>query len=81
MVHVPLAVSEAFQNRTGKLIWDASGEVDWCVGEILKAVAEAGIDKRTMFIFTSDNGAAVGSSLRRQVDRYLRRDYRPGWKL
>jgi len=63
MVHVPLAVSDAFKDRTGKLIWDAIEEVDWSVGEILKAVAEAGIDEKTLVIFTSDNGAAVGSSL------------------
>jgi arylsulfatase A-like enzyme len=63
MVHVPLAVSEGFKNRNDKLIWDAIEEVDWSVGEILKAVAEAGIDENTLVIFTSDNGAAVGSSL------------------
>jgi arylsulfatase A len=63
MVHLPLAVSEAFKNRTGKLIWDAIEEVDWSVGEVLNAVTKAGIDKNTLVIFTSDNGAAVGSSL------------------
>jgi arylsulfatase A len=63
MVHLPLAVSEAFKNRTGKLIWDAIEEVDWSVGEILDAVREAGIAENTLVIFTSDNGAAVGSSL------------------
>ena len=63
MVHLPLAVSDAFKNRTGKLIWDAIEEVDWSVGEILKSVQEAGIAENTLVIFTSDNGAAVGSSL------------------
>ncbi|MEO1525211.1 MAG: sulfatase [Planctomycetota bacterium] len=63
MVHRPLAVSEAFENRTGELIWDAIEEVDWSVGEILKALKQAGVDERTLVIFTSDNGAAVGSSL------------------
>ena len=63
MVHLPLAVSDAFKNRTGKLIWDAIEEVDWSVGEILSALKEAGIDDKTLVIFTSDNGAAVGSSL------------------
>ncbi|MEK6236943.1 MAG: sulfatase [Planctomycetales bacterium] len=63
MVHLPLAVSDAFKNRTGKLIWDAIEEVDWSVGEILKGVKAAGIDDKTLVIFTSDNGAAVGSSL------------------
>lgn len=63
MVHLPLAVSERFENRTGKLIWDAIEEVDWSVGEIIQAVQDAGIDQNTLIIFTSDNGAAVGSSL------------------
>lgn len=63
MVHLPLAVSKDFANRTGKLIWDTIEEVDWSVGEVLKAVKRNGIDNNTLVIFTSDNGAAVGSSL------------------
>lgn len=63
MVHLPLAVSDAFKNRTGKLIWDAIEEVDWSVGQIVQAVKDAGISKNTLIVFTSDNGAAVGSSL------------------
>ena len=63
MVHRPLAVSKAFENRTGELIWDAIEEVDWSVGEILAALKDEGIDERTLVIFTSDNGAALGSSL------------------
>ncbi|NBP81938.1 arylsulfatase, partial [bacterium] len=63
MVHLPLAVSKAFENRTGELIWDAIEEVDWSVGEILRTLRETGIDDHTLVIFTSDNGAAVGSSL------------------
>jgi arylsulfatase A-like enzyme len=63
MVHLPLAVSPAFAGRTGRLIWDAIEEVDWSVGQILEAVTTANIDKQTLVIFTSDNGAAVGSSL------------------
>jgi arylsulfatase A len=63
MVHLPLAVSKSFAGRTEKLIWDAIEEVDWSVGEILKAVDKAGIGENTLIVFTSDNGAAVGSSL------------------
>jgi arylsulfatase A len=63
MVHLPLAVSKAFENRTGKLIWDAIEEVDWSVGEVLRSIREAGLAENTLVIFTSDNGAAVGSSL------------------
>lgn len=63
MVHLPLYVSEAFDNPDKKLITNAIEEVDWSVGEVLKAVKEAGIAENTLVIFTSDNGAAVGSSL------------------
>ncbi len=63
MVHLPLAVSEAFEGRTEKLIWNAIEEVDWSTGEILQTLRDAGIAENTLVIFTSDNGAAVGSSL------------------
>jgi len=63
MVHLPLAVSKAFENRTDKLIWDAIEEVDWSVGEILKTLKSLGIAENTLVLFTSDNGAAVGTSL------------------
>ena len=63
MVHLPLAVSKAFDNPANELITNAIEEVDWSVGEILKAVKAAGIADNTLVVFTSDNGAAVGSSL------------------
>ncbi|MBN2132134.1 MAG: sulfatase [Sedimentisphaerales bacterium] len=37
-------------------------EVDWSVGEILRAVRETGIAEKTLVLFTSDNGAAGGLS-------------------
>ena len=63
MVHLPLAVSKEFKNRTDRLIWDAIEEVDWSVGQVLNEIKELGIDEETLVIFTSDNGAAVGTSL------------------
>lgn len=66
MVHRPLHVSDAFAKTEGTgdaLIHDAIEEIDWSVGEVLQAVKKAGIDENTLVIFTSDNGAAVGSSL------------------
>ncbi len=63
MVHLPLAVSEAFERRTEKLIWDAIEEVDWSVGQVLDTLREEGLSGETLVVFTSDNGAAVGSSL------------------
>ena len=35
---------------------DVISEIDWSVGEILKALKEDGLDDNTLVIFTSDNG-------------------------
>ena len=32
-------------------------QVDWTIGQIMKAIHEAGIEKNTLLIFTSDNGS------------------------
>lgn len=57
MVHVPLAVSEKFNGKSGNgLFADVMMEVDWSVGKILKALDQKGITKNTLVIFTSDNG-------------------------
>ncbi len=63
MVHRPLAVSKAFDNPNKTLITNAIEEVDWSVGEIVKTLDEIGIAEKTLVVFTSDNGAAIGSSL------------------
>ena len=57
MVHVPLFVSQKFAGKSGRgLFADVVMEVDWSVGEILKALKDNGIDEQTCVIFTSDNG-------------------------
>jgi arylsulfatase A len=64
MVHQPLAASPAFRDHSGHgLFGDAVEELDWSVGEIYKALKSADLDSKTLVIFTSDNGAASGSSL------------------
>jgi len=64
MVHVPLAASDAFRGKSASgLLGDAVEEIDWSVGEIMKTLKELKLDERTLVIFTSDNGAATGSSL------------------
>ncbi|MEO0415703.1 MAG: sulfatase-like hydrolase/transferase, partial [Verrucomicrobiota bacterium] len=62
MVHVPLYASEDFVNRHDKMIWNAIEEVDWSVGQILDTLRSEGLAENTLVIFTSDNGAAIGSS-------------------
>jgi arylsulfatase len=57
MVHIPLGVSDKFRGKSKQgLYGDVMMEVDWSVGEILKALEKNGLDKNTLVIFTSDNG-------------------------
>jgi arylsulfatase A len=55
--HVPLFVSDKFEGKSGTgLYGDVIMEIDWSVGEIMKALERSGISENTMVIFTSDNG-------------------------
>ncbi|MFO7923521.1 MAG: sulfatase [Bacteroidales bacterium] len=55
--HVPLFVSDRFAGKSGTgLYGDVMMELDWSVGEIMKALKENGIEENTIVIFTSDNG-------------------------
>jgi arylsulfatase A len=57
MPHVPLFVSEKFRGKSGAgLYGDVTMELDWSVGEILKALESAGVDLNTFVFFSSDNG-------------------------
>ncbi len=57
MPHVPLFCSEKFKGKSGTgLYGDVMMEIDWSVGEITRALSEAGLDKDTLVIMTSDNG-------------------------
>jgi arylsulfatase A-like enzyme len=57
MVHVPLHVSDKFKGKSGVgLFGDVMMEVDWSVGEVMKALKENGVDDNTLLSFTSDNG-------------------------
>jgi uncharacterized sulfatase len=55
--HVPVARSPAFVDRSaGGIYGDAVEEIDWSTGQILDALRANGLDRRTLVIFTSDNG-------------------------
>ncbi len=63
MVHAPLAASVRFRDKSGQgLLADAIEELDWSVGQIMQTLKELELDDKTLVIFTSDNGAAAGSS-------------------
>ena len=57
MGHVPLGVSDKFMGKSeqGKY-GDVMMEIDWSVGEIVKALKSNRILENTIIIFTSDNG-------------------------
>lgn len=50
-----------YQTRR-QLFPQAISEIDWSVGEIMKALKRNGLDNHTMVIFTTDNGPAIGSA-------------------
>jgi arylsulfatase len=57
MTHIPLAVSAKFKGKSEQgLFGDVMMEIDWSVGEIMKALDKNGLTKNTLIIFTSDNG-------------------------
>jgi arylsulfatase A-like enzyme len=57
MPHVPLARADAFVDRSAAgLYGDVIEEIDWSSGRILDALTAAGLDRRTLVVFTSDNG-------------------------
>jgi arylsulfatase len=57
MPHVPIFASERFKGKSGRgLYGDVIEELDWSVGEILKAVKDNGLDDNTLVLFMSDNG-------------------------
>ncbi len=57
MPHVPLAVSDKFKGKSQQgLYGDVIMEIDWSVGEVLRALERNGVARDTWVIFTSDNG-------------------------
>ncbi|NQU25538.1 MAG: sulfatase [Candidatus Nealsonbacteria bacterium] len=61
--HVPLFAAEPFRGKSpGGKYGDAVEEIDWSTGKILAALKRLGLDRQTLVVFTSDNGAAGGSN-------------------
>ena len=56
MMHIPLFASKEFDGRNASLYADAIEEVDWSVGQIVATLKELGLERRTLVVFTSDNG-------------------------
>jgi arylsulfatase len=57
MAHVPLGVSDKFKGKSSQGMYgDVIMEIDWSVGEILKALESHDLEDDTLVIFASDNG-------------------------
>jgi arylsulfatase A len=57
MPHVPLYISEKHSGKSDQGTYgDTIMEIDWSVGEILKALKRHNVEEDTLVIFTSDNG-------------------------
>lgn len=52
--------SPAFKGKSKNGPWgDAIEELDWSTGQILEKLRQTGLDKKTLVIWTSDNGAPI----------------------
>jgi arylsulfatase A len=57
MPHVPIYASENFIGTSNRgLYGDVIQEIDWSVGEVMKALKEQKVLDNTLVVFTSDNG-------------------------
>lgn len=57
--HTPLSVNDPWKDKSGLGLYaDFVMETDSVVGQVLQAIADAGITDNTLVFFTSDNGCA-----------------------
>jgi arylsulfatase A len=57
MPHIPLYASPEFEGKSeAGLYGDCIEEMDWSVGQIIATLKKLGIDKKTLIVYTSDNG-------------------------
>lgn len=55
--HTPLYVHPEFEGTSTRgLYGDVVEEIDWSIGEVMKALQDYQLDEQTIVIFTSDNG-------------------------
>jgi arylsulfatase A len=56
-IHVPRLPNPMFVGKSSMgPRGDAIAQIDWCTGELVKILEEAGVANNTLIIFTSDNG-------------------------
>lgn len=64
MPHKPLAASPDFYtpDTLDDLYADVIAELDWSVGQVLHTLRRLGLERKTLVVFLSDNGAWFGGS-------------------
>lgn len=81
--HEPLAVNPQWRGKSGLNVYaDFVMETDHALGEVLRALDEAGLVENTLVIFTSDNGKAeyTGASELESMGHYSSGPFR-GYKF
>ena len=59
-VHVPRLPAPRFRGATTMgPRGDVIAELDWCVGEVMRALIDAGVERDTLVFFSSDNGPVL----------------------
>ena len=61
-VHAPRKATESFLKNSETVEEAQVEEVDWSTGQILEVLRSEGLSRKTLVIFTSDNGPAGGLS-------------------
>jgi arylsulfatase A-like enzyme len=76
MPHVPLGASLRFAGKSANGRYgDVIETIDWSAGQVLDALREAGVERNTLVIFTSDNGPWMDMPPRMLVEpRIVRTD-------
>lgn len=71
-IHVPRYPHSRFRGKSGMgYRGDAILQFDWTVGEIVKALKEAGIYENTLIVLSSDNGPVVDDGYIDQAEELL----------
>ena len=80
-IHVPRYPNSMFRGKSGMgLRGDAILQLDWTVGQIVKAVDSLGLTNNTMIIFSSDNGPVLNDGYLDRAEE-LAGSHHPGGPL
>lgn len=82
--HTPIAPNENFRGSSKAGAYgDFVQEVDWTVGQVLKALDEEGLTDNTLVIFTSDNGSPGrdGTNMSGAVSSVLKYGHNPSYQF